>query len=344
MAASMAADPDHSAPVAGGKPISEAVAEQAADWLTLLMSGKATDADRRRWQHWRDGHPDHQRAWQHIEAVTGRLKRMESHAAYTALSPYAGPEGLRRPGRRKALRLLLWGGIASTSGWLVSGVPIVQQMAADYRTLAGEQRTVTLADGTAVTLNTASAIDVRFDGRRRLLRLVAGEVLIVTGHALNNGAADPRSFVVETAEGHVRALGTCFTVRQRNDSTQVAVLESAVEITPHAAAGEPRLLRAGEQVTFTRASIDSSQPGDDQAAAWSRGQIVADEMRLGEFLDELGRYRTGIIHCAPAVADLRFSGVFPLHDTDRILATLPSVLPVQVTSRTRYWVAVEAAR
>jgi transmembrane sensor len=43
------------------------------------------------------------------------------------------------------------------------------------------------------------------------------------------------------------------------------------------------------------------------------------------------------------VASLRFSGVFPLGDTDRILAMLPSVLPVQVRLRTRYWTTVEPA-
>ena len=93
--------------MAGGSPISEAVAQQAAEWLTLLMSGEATDEDRKRWQQWRMTHPDHERAWLHIEAVTGRLKVMKPQAAYKALSPYAGPQALRSPGRRAALRALL---------------------------------------------------------------------------------------------------------------------------------------------------------------------------------------------------------------------------------------------
>lgn len=347
MSASTASSASYPPPRAGGLSISQTIADQAADWLTLLMSGEATDEDRQRWQQWRASHPDHERAWQHIESVTGRLKVMEPHAAYKVLSPYtssAGQPTLRNPGRRKVMRLLLWGGIASATSLLASRAPVVQQMAADYRTGTGEQRTVTLADGTAITLNTASAIDVRFDGQRRLVRLLAGEVLIVTGHAANDGNAGTRPFVVETAEGRVRALGTRFTVRQQGDSTQVVVLESAVEIAASEAAGEPRLLRAGEQATFTSVSIDATQAASEQASAWARGQLVADEMRLGDFITELGRYRPGLVRCAPEVADLRFSGVFPLHDTDRILATLPSVLPVQVMLRTRYWVTVEAAR
>lgn len=325
-------------PMAGGQPISEAVADQAAEWLTLMMSGDATDADRRHWKQWHAAHPDHERAWAHIEAVTQRLKVLEPSAGYKVLSPYAGP---KRSGRRKALNLLLWGGVAGFTGLLASRTQTWQQQVADYHTSTGEQRTITLQDGTRVTLNTASAFNVRFDGERRLLRLVAGEVLIATARALN-GSRDPRPLIVETAEGRIRALGTRFSARQWEGRTTVAVQEVAVEITP-ADGGAPRILKAGERAAFTRTSVDAPQALAGTDDAWARGQIVAADTPLGEFLAELGRYRPGILRCDPAVARLRVSGVFPLHDTDRILATLPSVLPVQVRLRTRFWVTVEAA-
>ncbi len=87
-------DTHHARPMAGGQPISEATADQAAQWLTLLMSGEASHEERQRWQQWRAAHPDHERAWQHIEAITGRLKQMEPKAAYRTLSPYvAAPRG-----------------------------------------------------------------------------------------------------------------------------------------------------------------------------------------------------------------------------------------------------------
>jgi len=79
---------------------------------------------------------------------------------------------------------------------------------------------------------------------------------------------------------------------------------------------------------------------DENADAWARGQLVADEQRLGDFLAELGRYRPGLLRVDPRIAGLRLSGVFPLADTDRILDTLPSVLPVRLQWRTRYWVTV----
>lgn len=330
-------------PMAGGQPISDAVADQAAEWLTLLMSGEATDEHQQSWQQWRAAHPDHERAWKHIEAVTGRLKVMEPRAAYQALSPYAKPAEPASPGRRKAINLLLWGGVVSTAGALTSRTQTWRQTVADYHTGTGEQRNVTLADGTRITLNTGTAINLHFDAQRRLVQLVAGEAMIVTGHALANGAADSRPFIVQTAEGHTQALGTRFMVRQLDGHTRVAVLESAVEVTPADAGGQSRVLRTGDRMSFTRTTCDAPTPLGEWDSAWTRGQIVADNLRLGDFIADLDRYRAGVVRCDPAVANLRLSGVFPLDDTSRILATLPKVLPVRLRSRTRYWVTVEPA-
>jgi transmembrane sensor len=338
------------APFAGGLPISEAVADAAAEWLTVLMAEDVSKEDRERFEQWRRAHPNHERAWRHIEAARGRLKVMHPGAAYQALSPFARQGGLEPVGasltRRSSLRALLWAGAVGTTGLLATRTQTWHQVAADHRTATGERRRIELDDGSVVALNTASVINVRFDGERRLVRLVAGEILVVTSHAAGgpkDQRQDERPLLVETAQGRVRALGTRFTVRQQDEQTLVTVLQSAVEIAPFEGAAQTRVLHAGEQATFTRRRVDTPESASAQADAWTRGQIVADEIRLGDFVAELGRYRPGLLRCSPEVAELRMSGVFPLPDTDRILATLPNVLPVQVSLRTRYWVTVEAA-
>lgn len=324
---------------AGGAPISEAVADQAADWLTRLTAGEASAAERQCWQQWRNSHPDHERAWQHIEAVAARLHGLHPGAAYGTLSPLANPAAGKR---RKLLAAVFGLGVATGTGLLGTSTGTWQELAADYRTGTGEQRDIALPDGTRITLNTASAINVRFEPTQRLIRLLAGEIHIVTGHASPIGAANP-PFIVETGEGTVRALGTRFTVRQQDAQSRVDVFESAVEITPADTPDRPVTLRQGERLSFTRNSSGRPGPADEQAEAWARGQLTADNVRLGDFVSELGRYRTGILRCDPAVADLRFSGAFPIRDPDRILAMLPNSLPVQVQWRTRYWVTVSAA-
>lgn len=325
--------------VAGGLEISDSVADEAAEWLTLIMSDEATEFDQAELLRWRGAHPDHERAWVHIEDVLGQIKGVNSAVAYKTLSPLTNLDAPDSPGRRKAIHTLLWMGAIGVSAFTASRTSFVKQQVADYRTGTGEQRRIELDDGTVVTLNTATAINVQFGANLRLITLIAGEVMIVTGHKSD----DLRPFVVETAEGNIRALGTQFSVYQRDNKTTVAVLDSAVEVSLHPSLSNYQRIQSGEQLTFARTNIGKVSPVTEQASAWMRGQIIADEMSLDDFLQELSRYRPGILRCEPEVAHLRFSGVFPLADTDRILAVLPNVLPVKVSSRSRYWVRVEAA-
>ena len=318
--------------------ISEAVAQQAADWLTVLMSDEAGEQERRDWLRWREADAEHARAWARIEAFSQRYGQVHKGAAMQALA------GAAAPASRQRRQLLLWLGVAGGAGLLAAQTGAWDQVGAlraDYRTATGERRDVMLADGSALSLNTASAVNVRFDGERRLIELLAGEILIVSGHGA--GVENTAPLVVATREGLVRALGTRFVVRQQDGVSTVEVFESAVEIRPRDSAGAPLLLAAGRGVAFSRHAPDAPHAIDAYADAWSRGQLIVDDVTLGDFLADLARYRPGVIDCAPAVAQLRLSGVFPLADTQRILNMLPNSLPVQVRSRTRYWVTVEPA-
>ena len=325
-----------------GRVISRATADAAADWLTLLMSGEAGDEQQRQWSQWRQAHADHEAAWQYVESVTGRMKSLGAGPAYTALSSYGSSGRPASAARRRATQVLLWGGLATGAGLLASRTGTWQASMADWRSATGEQRSFALEDGTQLMLNTSSAVNLRFNASERRILLVAGEIMVATRHG-SSSSVDPRPLLVETAEGSIRSLGTRFTVRQRPERTTVAVLESAVEISCRGAPGSTPVLHAGEQTQFSRETIETPSLVDEQADAWTRGQLLADDQRLDEFLAELDRYRPGVLRVDPHIAGLRLSGVFPLADTDRILATLPSVLPVRVQWRTRYWASVVPA-
>ena len=187
-----------------GRVITRATADAAADWLTLLMSGEVGDAQQQQWRQWRQAHADHEAAWQHVESVTGRMKSLERAPAYAALSPY-GPAGMPTlTARRRATRLLLWGGIATGAGLLGSRTGVWQTRMADYRSGTGEQRNFTLEDGTRLTLNTDSAVNLQFDDTQRRILLVAGEIMVATRH--EPARTDARPLLVATAEGTVRSL------------------------------------------------------------------------------------------------------------------------------------------
>ena len=66
--------------------IGEDVQQQAAEWLTVLMSDEASEAEHAAWQRWRGADPEHERAWQHIEAVSQRFNGLHRSAAAQALA------------------------------------------------------------------------------------------------------------------------------------------------------------------------------------------------------------------------------------------------------------------
>jgi transmembrane sensor len=319
----------------GDAPLSATVVDQAAEWIVKLWSGVATPEDYRACNRWRAVHVDHERAWRRLQALDPKLELVPRSIAREVLKQRVTSRGRRRT--LKTLGALFTGGAAA---YVARQTPVWQRYAADYRTQVGEARTLLLSDSTQVALNTASAFDVRFDQRQRLVELRTGEIMLTT-------APDPsttkRPFIVTTAHGTVRALGTRFTVRQTDDRiSHVAVLDGAVSIEPNRNPAGVLQLQAGQQTTFSTSTARRATAVDETSHAWVNGSLIVERMRLDAFLQELARYRPGLLRCDPAVGHYLLTGVYSLPDTDRILASIAKALPVQTLYRSRYWVTVTA--
>jgi transmembrane sensor len=315
------------------------VARRAVEWWLDLQSGDITDSQRRAFECWRAEHADHDRAWRHIQSVSQRLQTLnESPAASAARAALTRP---RSPARRAGVKTLVLLFFAGGTAWLARDQIAWRGWSADLRTGTGEQRNVTLADGTRLMLDTASAVDVRFSDTERRIVLLRGEIMVVTGH--DDGPA-PRPFVAQTAQGVSIPLGTRFSLRQEPSMTRLDVFEGVVKVEPARAPRASKVVHAGERMRFSATQIMPIEPASADTAAWTQGMLVASNMRLGDFLSELGRYRDGYLRCDPSIADFRLSGTFPLSDTDRVLKTLATTLPVEVEYVTRYWVTVKPAR
>lgn len=309
--------------------IAPAIARQAVEWMVELQSEGASDATREAWERWLHAHPDHLRAWQRIEATNGRLQGVPSPLAHAVLDASVSQA------RRRVLKTMGLFAVLGGAGWIAGNRVPWQAWVADERTGPGERRTFVLPDGTQVVLNTDSAVDVRFDSRQRMLRLVRGEIMVTTAHP----PGDMRPFAIETEQGRLRPLGTRFSVRLDGDTTRLSVYAGSVEVDPRAASVQ-RIVAAGQRTRFTVSDVEPPMPADENDTAWLDGMLVVRDMPLGEFVEELSRYRSGHVACDPAVAGLRVSGTYPLADTDRVLAILGKSLPVTVEYRTRYWVRV----
>lgn len=195
---------------------------------------------------------------------------------------------------------------------------------ADQRTLAGEQRVLTLDDGSRVTLAGDSAIDLDLGGQQRRVTLLRGRVYFQV-------ARDPRRpFLVEAGEARVRVTGTRFEVRRDGgDRVRLTVAEGEVI----ASGGNRRLtLRAGEQVHWLRGRLGDRHRVDvDRVLAWLEGRLVFRDQPLKVILRELAPHHPDrLLLLDQALAERRFSGTFNTAEPDAALSALSQTLPLTV--------------
>jgi transmembrane sensor len=310
--------------------ITPEVLSQAADWLVKTHDRSLSSEEQQAFIRWRDACPEHQQAWLKAEKLTKELYSLPPSLAMPALQRQRSD---RRTILKKSGLLLLLG----TTGWGSWRLASNQAWTADFRTATGEQREITLADGTQLKLNTASAVNVHYTHQQRLLVLLQGEVLIKT-------AKDPngRPFMVKSEQGLMQALGTVFNVRQKSSQTMLTVLEGKVKIQPDLTPQDAQIISAGQQSVFTESTISSIEKSTKAATAWSRGMIVADNMPLTDFVSELNRYHQGVLRCSADIVEVKVLGSYPSANITQTLNMLAATYPIRWTSRMGgYWITVE---
>jgi len=315
--------------VARPQPLDHATLEAAARWYVDLRGEVPSEAIREAHRRWLERDPRHMQAWERLARLQDKLDQVVPGIARPTLASARA----KRRDVLKVLSILLMAGGAGTLAWNTTPLPTLM---ADQRTGTGERRRMRLDDGTQLQLNTATAVDIHYSENLREVRLLKGEIFIET-------ARDERArpFVVHTAEGSIRALGTRFVVRREADLTQVSVQQHAVEVRSANVPDTAVRVDAGQQVNFRRDAIEPLQRANPQADAWTRDMLVVNDWRLSEFIRELQRYRPGHLGCDPAVSALRISGAFHLGSTDTILENLTSTLPVRIRRFSRFWTSVE---
>ena len=314
-------------------PLPTEVLEEAAEWLMRLSENNLSDSERAEWQRWKVSTPERDRAWARAQLLQSKLGGLPPSLAMSALDRPSHPERRAALGKLALLLALM------PVGWGSWKLAQSQQWTADYRTRVGERRELTLADGSHITLNTATAIDVRFDSQQRRVHLREGEILVQTAQDAS------RPFLVSTRQGRMQALGTRFTVRELSARTHLAVLEGAVQVVlADNRQTAPIIVNAGQSTEFSAQQFGALTATDRNVGAWTQGMLMADNMRLADFVAELTRYRHGFVRYDPAIADLRISGAFPISDTQRTLNMLVQTYPVLANGHLNgYWVTLSPA-
>lgn len=307
----------------------DAITEAAAQWCMRLHEPDCTRQEREAFAVWLNANPLHALEYEamlEIWGVSEHLARPAPAAARVVALP-AAPR--RRTWQRFAVAAavtLLALPVAAYSGWQLGWVPNAhERYSAD-----ASARTVTLPDGSQVELNLGSQLTFSNYKDQRRVTLGKGEAFFKVSH----DASHP--FLVQAAEGQVRVTGTQFNVWMYEDQVRITLLEGSVLVTSNKRlSGDGLRLEPGMQARY-KAGDYAAQINPTAAVsselAWRNGKLVLDNLALADALPLINRYLDSPLSLADsATGKLRIGGVFNTRQIDRLVSSLPKVLPVYLS-------------
>lgn len=299
------------------KSTSKRIELEAARWLVRHRADHLTDPDRTEFEAWLAESPRHVGAYTRARAASAYIDRFVALAGGKDIAPEdaAGLSHLNRRWFIAASAAALM--IAGTAGWLERS-----HQAQSYGTNVGEQRQVTLSDGSSLLLNTDSQMSVRFDRASREVRLERGETMFDVAKDL------ARPFIVEVSEVSVKAIGTSFSIRRDARDVEVLVTQGIVEVTrPGVSDNSPSWRITDHErlvVSKASASVETLAPGkEERLLAWRAGVVSFDGEPLGDAIAEINRYnRRHIILDDPLLASRPIVGIFRTTDVESFVSAV----------------------
>lgn len=298
---------------------SEEVLAEAAAWLARLHRSRRTSQDDAGFRRWLEEDSSHARAWAMASDMWENAQRLSLN-----VTPAPPTSAQTRP--------RVW--YAAAASVVVALIAFAVTVLRDpiISTAIGEQRVVTLEDGTRLSLNTNTRVQVKMTRDVRHVTLLSGEALFEV-------AKRPTwPFVVEAGTRTVTALGTAFVVRKEERRVDVTLVEGKIAIDDvqrkQQVDGPIATLQPGERMIFASdRQPQRDKPPLDSIVAWQRGQAIFDNVRLADAVAEMNRYN-GVLPLAiadPAMGDLPVSGIFRLGDSASFARAVAFTYGLEVT-------------
>jgi transmembrane sensor len=296
---------------------------QAAHWLARRDGEAWSAAQQLELDAWINAATAHRIAFLRLSSVWQRAERL------VEVVPAAPARGawLGRFSRWRIAAALV---LACGAGWLTASLTPLsasQAPAQHYATAVGESKTLALADGTRVTLNTGTGVRARVGAGTREVWLDSGEAFFDVAH----DSAHP--FIVDAGRSRITVVGTRFSVRRDGANVSVVVAE-----------GKVRVAQGDKQVTLVR--NDSLLATDDRIVlsqktpvqlenllGWREGRLMLDELTLAQAAAEFNRYnRRQLVIADPVVATMVIGGSFAPTNVDGFARLLQQGFGLQVRS------------
>lgn len=302
---------------------------QAAGWFARLRADDVSESDRRAWQQWMAEDARHRAAYERIERLWSAAGE---HAQHPRIAERLRDAVAMPAPRRRGYAGYAWGAAALAAALALAAIApmLLRRPVADtqYLTRIGESRTVALADGSRVSMDTDSRISVDFSGAQR-------RITLDRGRAYFRVARSSRPFLVDTDSGSVRAVGTEYEVYRRDDTIEVALVEGRVALLAARSgdAGQAALgmLDPGQRARFGKHQplqrLDAGTPA--APPTWLSGKLLFEDQSLAAAVAEFNRYSLRPIRLSDErMARLRVSGVFRSDDPQSFVEALETLYPV----------------
>ena len=300
----------------------------AERWYVRLKAPDCRPEEREAFERWR-AVPEHAAAFASTEAMWRSLGSLADRTEMELLTQQVFSDTSHRP-PPMARRMFIAASVATV---LAGGVLFYTLERAEptvtYATGAGERKSFDLTDGSVLTLNVATEVEIRFSDRGRQVTLRRGEAIFKVAHDKT------RPFKVATADGEVVALGTQFQVRNDDARVIVTLLEGSIAVnrpTLHQRA----VLTPGEQLRFVtgETAIDRRNIDTDVISSWSTGRLRFRGTPLVDVLAEVNRYSTPQIRVdEAALRDTPINGAFAIGDSESVADALAVLLNLHVSHR-----------
>lgn len=333
--------------------MSSPVQEIAAAWLAKQDRG-LTPAEAAEFAQWA-AHPEHAAAIAELETAWTALDELS--ALRPSDGPSRGPDpDLLRPAKKWVWQIYRWRSLAVSISAAAAAVIAfffwngthhskAEALVGDvFETPVGAERTVELADGSRLQLNTLSSVEVHFSASVREVILRQGEVFCTV-------TKDPsRPFVVKVGSVSVRAVGTAFDVLREPARTNILVTEGAVRLLTEGQTHSrgPALLEAGHRATLVRGEakddfvIAPIEPEESaRLLAWREHQLEFKESSLAEVVRQFNRYNTQQLVIADAeTAAVEIGGRFNPNNIEGFVRLLESSFHIAAERRDAHTVVL----
>lgn len=320
------------------------IVSQAAHWHTLMQGETISDSDHSKFKAWLAQAPEYALAYQRIDSLWDDIDTVDPQRARDTVK--AALNAHKNKTRQRSQSLAASGALLGMLLFfsifqLAPGNQSLQEavlsgrLFADYRTGVGEVQEITLSDNSRLRLNTFSSVDIEYTKTQRIIHLRQGELQI------NVAKDSARPLLVIGSQGSARALGTEFSVRDNENTLEVTVTESQVEVCA-TDNQQCQIVQAGESTRITDLEVQLPQVVKSGFVIdWARQLLIVDEQPVLDVLDELLRYHKGLVKIdRKALADETVSGVFALTDFAQSLQALEGSIPLQLNHYTAWYTVI----